>query len=144
MKSILFFIAILIIGCTTDEKNIISCNDDILIDYYGRELGTNLSDTVYLKIDKRRRATVFLSSCKGGMSFIGYQDEMKEVSGFYKEAEYLTYSTINIEEADGPKVEKWNYYKPQKDGEWKYWNKEGELIKEEIWDKGVLKETKEY
>ena len=27
---------------------------------------------------------------------------------------------------------------------WKYWNKEGKLIKEEFWEKGVLKETKEY
>lgn len=29
-------------------------------------------------------------------------------------------------------------------GKWKYWNEKGVLIKEEIWRKGILKETKEY
>lgn len=31
-----------------------------------------------------------------------------------------------------------------KDGVWKYWNDNGVLIREEIWEKGVLKENKEY
>ncbi|MCB0401216.1 MAG: hypothetical protein KDD41_03975 [Flavobacteriales bacterium] len=30
------------------------------------------------------------------------------------------------------------------DGTWKYFSDEGTLLKEEIWEKGVLKETKEY
>jgi antitoxin component YwqK of YwqJK toxin-antitoxin module len=32
----------------------------------------------------------------------------------------------------------------QQDGKWEYWNEKGILIKEEFWEKGILKETKEY
>lgn len=32
----------------------------------------------------------------------------------------------------------------KKIGKWEYWNEKGILIKEEFWEKGVLKETKEY
>lgn len=31
-----------------------------------------------------------------------------------------------------------------KDGKWKYFSENGKLLKEEFWEKGILKETKEY
>jgi len=38
---------------------------------------------------------------------------------------------------------KGHYWDNTKNGMWQYWNKNGKLYREEIWDKGVLKDTKE-
>jgi antitoxin component YwqK of YwqJK toxin-antitoxin module len=52
----------------------------------------------------------------------------------------------NFQEFDksGKMMEKGNYYYGAKDGEWKSWNRNGEIIRLEKWDKGFLNKRQSY
>ena len=56
----------------------------------------------------------------------------------------ILHGTYQEFDKSGRMLEKGNYYYGTKDGEWKSWNRNGEIIKLEAWNKGFLKQRISY
>ena len=134
INRILVFLGLLTIGC--QEKEILPCptfNQDNSITYANQKI---YSGTCHLMQDDIIWKTVTYKKGKlskeityhlpeGNIEYIGNRNKDGQIEG-----DFIRYFKNGNIELEG-QLEK-GYY----DGDWKYYNEEGELIKEITWDMG--------
>lgn len=90
---------------------------------------------------------IYLNDCKGEITVkVFFNDTIQVVLGQYVNTGIMDSS---ISKGYNPVTEEWIldtyiYYIPLRHGKWKYWNINGELIREEYWEKGTLLREEEY
>ncbi len=120
----------------SERKKLISvkkCKYNISIDKYG------LVNTFYLnpdtiKLNSKSYLIVELYSCEGELDFKEFSvDSGLVLEGYYKGAAKLTRGVSeSINPSDGTStLDSTKYYIPFKTGEWKYYNRKGDVIKME-------------
>lgn len=146
-KFIILLIILLPVYASCQNKA--DCKENICINELGICSVFEMSeDTVVHKNTENAYYRVFLKSCKGTLYVDKklYQGNQLVFSGSYIETgELKTSKGIELSIVDGSEKEVIRqYYEPVKDGIWRYWNKDGQLIKEETYQKGKLLSKCEY
>tara|TARA_B100001105_G_scaffold127438_1_gene102111 strand:+ start:521 stop:958 length:438 start_codon:yes stop_codon:yes gene_type:complete len=135
INRILVFLGILIIGC--QEKEILPCttfSQDNGITYTNQKIYSGtchlIQDDIIWKTVTFKRGKlskeVTYHIPEGSIAYIGNRNKDGQIDG-----DFIRYFKNGNIELEG-QLEK-GYY----DGDWKYYNEEGELIKEITWDMGI-------
>lgn len=121
--------------------------------YYLEEIGFGLylspDSTVNIYTQDSLLFVIDLNECYGLIRFTSYfKDTVKMLEGSYDivpdTLQVVKATWYDVEEQQFVTKNKGKEYLVLKDGQWKYWSKDGNLEKVEIWNNGELVRREEY
>jgi len=126
-------------SCKSQEK----CSAPIYFDAVDLKLNFNKSnDSTIIKGDSVWQILIY--NCYGKSKIVCKSKDKKVFSGTYlgdssiKIDSLITYDIFSQKEV----VTVSYFYRPKRNGKWKYWNIEGDLVRVELYDKGRLVSVK--
>lgn len=138
MIRIYICILVFITSCTTQEPQAVQkekCKYPILLDHFGLYHSFDKApDTVIMGHTSATFGKVILLNCMGEIEFEEYSlDSILLVKGSYQGAKDTVQIITYVEDLGTDSIEKENsaFYEPVRTGKWQYFDKEGNLLKEE-------------
>lgn len=116
--------------------------------FYGTYFPTHFScpDTIKHVMSDTQYYLCYMRDCRGEMKFEAYSNDHVIIQGEYVNSLDTLKHCVVVDDGHDPdqpmvvKVEQ--YFEPLKDGVWKYYDDQGNLVKKEIWERGILIEEK--
>jgi hypothetical protein len=130
------------VGHESPYPRIETCDVEVSIEYFGIICPVKkIPDTLLIKVKRNLFCKAFISSCDGDMRIMALDSNgVILTEGLYKSSND-TVNTFAITESPGSdkmKTNKSKYLKPKRDGDWLFYDKNGNFEKKETYKDGLL------